>query len=132
MPPTPHKHVGDDDDDQAAGAPKQRFYLVQAGDTFGVISGKTGVPAATIARLNPKVSLDLALHRREDPAQVRRPLLLSPSLAAALLAARTGARPPMPPPVRARAWLVEDARTGEVLASSNAARAACRSHRSRS
>jgi len=34
----------------------QRFWTVQAGDTFGVISTKTGVPVATIARLNPKTS----------------------------------------------------------------------------
>jgi LysM repeat protein len=29
---------------------------VRAGDTFGVISTKTGVPVATIVRLNPKAS----------------------------------------------------------------------------
>ena len=34
----------------------QAFWAVQAGDTFGVISTKTGVPVATIARLNPNVS----------------------------------------------------------------------------
>jgi LysM repeat protein len=34
----------------------QAFWTVQAGDTFGVISTKTGVPVATIARLNPNVS----------------------------------------------------------------------------
>src|SRR5204863_3534901 len=34
----------------------QRFWTVQAGDTFGVISTKTRVPVATIARLNPKAS----------------------------------------------------------------------------
>jgi LysM repeat protein len=28
---------------------------VQAGDTFGVISSKSGVPVATIQRLNPNV-----------------------------------------------------------------------------
>jgi LysM repeat protein len=28
---------------------------VQAGDTFAVISAKTGVPVATIERLNPNV-----------------------------------------------------------------------------
>jgi LysM repeat protein len=33
----------------------QRFWTVQAGDTFSVISSKTGVPAATIERLNPNV-----------------------------------------------------------------------------
>ena len=34
----------------------QAFWVVQAGDTFGVISTKTGVPVATIERLNPNVS----------------------------------------------------------------------------
>jgi LysM repeat protein len=33
----------------------QRFWTVQAGDTFGVISTKSGVPVATLERLNPKV-----------------------------------------------------------------------------
>ena len=37
----------------AAGA--QGFWTVQAGDTFGVISSKTGVPVATIEQLNPNV-----------------------------------------------------------------------------
>jgi hypothetical protein len=32
------------------------FWTVQAGDTFGVISTKSGVPVATIERLNPNVS----------------------------------------------------------------------------
>jgi LysM repeat protein len=32
------------------------YWTVQAGDTFGVISSKTGVPVATIEQLNPKVS----------------------------------------------------------------------------
>ncbi|MGZ4290476.1 MAG: LysM peptidoglycan-binding domain-containing protein [Gaiellaceae bacterium] len=34
----------------------KRYWIVRAGDTFGVISSKTGVPVATIARLNPKAS----------------------------------------------------------------------------
>ena len=34
----------------------QRYWTVQAGDTFNVISSKTGVPVATIARLNPTAS----------------------------------------------------------------------------
>ena len=33
-----------------------KFWTVQAGDTFGVISTKTGVPVATIERLNPNAS----------------------------------------------------------------------------
>jgi hypothetical protein len=36
--------------------PGQAFWTVQAGDTFGVISTKSGVPVATIERLNPNVS----------------------------------------------------------------------------
>jgi LysM repeat protein len=32
-----------------------RFWTVKAGDTFAVISAKTGVPVATIERLNPNV-----------------------------------------------------------------------------
>ena len=36
-------------------ATTQRFWTVQAGDTFGVISSKTGVPVATIEELNPDV-----------------------------------------------------------------------------
>jgi LysM repeat protein len=36
-------------------APGPRFWTVQAGDTFGVISTKSGVPVATIQLLNPNV-----------------------------------------------------------------------------
>jgi LysM repeat protein len=36
--------------------PVRRFYTVQAGDTFSVISRKTHVPVATIERLNPKAT----------------------------------------------------------------------------
>ncbi|HEX7526793.1 MAG TPA: LysM domain-containing protein [Gaiellaceae bacterium] len=36
-------------------AAAKRFWTVQAGDTFGVISSKTGVPVATIEQLNPTV-----------------------------------------------------------------------------
>ena len=32
-----------------------RFWTVQAGDTFGVISTKSGVPVDTIQKLNPDV-----------------------------------------------------------------------------
>ena len=41
--------------------PVRRFYTVHAGDTFSVISRKTGIPVATIARLNPKMS-SVSLH----------------------------------------------------------------------
>lgn len=37
-------------------SPTKRFWVVRAGDTFAVISSKSGVPVATLARLNPKVS----------------------------------------------------------------------------
>ena len=33
-----------------------KYWTVRAGDTFGVISQKTGVPVATIEKLNPKAS----------------------------------------------------------------------------
>jgi LysM repeat protein len=33
----------------------KRFWTVQAGDTFGVISSKSGVPVATIEQLNPTI-----------------------------------------------------------------------------
>jgi LysM repeat protein len=36
--------------------PARRFWTVQAGDTFAVISSQTGVPVRTLARLNPKSS----------------------------------------------------------------------------
>jgi LysM repeat protein len=36
--------------------PAKRYYTVEAGDTFGVIASKTGVPVATIQRLNPTVA----------------------------------------------------------------------------
>jgi LysM repeat protein len=34
----------------------RRFWTVRAGDTFAVISRRTGVPVAVIARLNPRSS----------------------------------------------------------------------------
>jgi hypothetical protein len=34
----------------------KRYWRVRAGDTFAVISAKTGVPVATIERLNPNVT----------------------------------------------------------------------------
>jgi LysM repeat protein len=37
-------------------ASEKQFWTVQAGDTFGVISAKSGVSVATIQRLNPKAS----------------------------------------------------------------------------
>jgi LysM repeat protein len=33
----------------------KRYWTVAAGDTFGVISAKSGVPVATIEQLNPNV-----------------------------------------------------------------------------
>ena len=33
----------------------RRFWTVQAGDTFGVIATKSGVPVETIQKLNPNV-----------------------------------------------------------------------------
>jgi LysM repeat protein len=34
----------------------RKFWTVEAGDSFGVISTKTGVPVGTLERLNPGVS----------------------------------------------------------------------------
>jgi LysM repeat protein len=34
----------------------RKFWMVEAGDSFGVISTKTGVPVRTLERLNPGVS----------------------------------------------------------------------------
>ena len=36
--------------------PGHRFWTVRAGDTFAVISSRSGVPMKTIERLNPKVT----------------------------------------------------------------------------
>jgi LysM repeat protein len=33
----------------------KRFWVVHAGDTFGVIAARTGVPLATLQKLNPNV-----------------------------------------------------------------------------
>jgi len=33
----------------------KRYWVVRAGDTFGVISARTGVPLATLQQLNPNV-----------------------------------------------------------------------------
>jgi LysM repeat protein len=35
---------------------KRRFYTVVAGDTFGVIAGKTGTSVEDLGRLNPGIS----------------------------------------------------------------------------
>lgn len=35
---------------------KRRFYTVVAGDTFGVIAGKTGTSVEELGRLNPGIS----------------------------------------------------------------------------
>jgi LysM repeat protein len=58
VPAVPRKHVA-----TTTGAattrrkpPARRYWTVQAGDTFGVISSKTGVPVTTIQRLNPGAS----------------------------------------------------------------------------
>jgi LysM repeat protein len=37
-------------------ADKRQYWTVRAGDTFGVISAKTGVAVPRIERLNPKVT----------------------------------------------------------------------------
>ena len=54
--PPPRRHVTTGASRPRKPAQGRRFWTVQAGDTFSVISSKTGVPVATIARLNPKSS----------------------------------------------------------------------------
>ena len=55
--PAPHRHVVTTT--RAATTTKapatKRYWTVAAGDTFGVISSKSGVPVATIEQLNPNV-----------------------------------------------------------------------------
>jgi LysM repeat protein len=36
--------------------PAKRYWIVRAGDTFGVIAAKSGVSVATIQQLNPNVA----------------------------------------------------------------------------
>ncbi len=63
-PTTPRKHVVTVTTKRPKKAKKttttsatgRQFWTVQPGDTFGVISTKSGVPVATIQRLNPKIS----------------------------------------------------------------------------
>ena len=61
VPTAPHKKVAGTTTTRAHGkkttttTPGRRFWTVQAGDTFGVISTKTGVPVTTIQQLNPNV-----------------------------------------------------------------------------
>ena len=55
-PTQPHKTVSSPTTaGTTATASGPRFWTVQAGDTFGVISTKSGVPVATIQQLNPTV-----------------------------------------------------------------------------
>ncbi len=54
---TPRKHVVTTTaTTTVARTRKKQYYTVQAGDTFGVISTKTGVSVVTIEQLNPNVS----------------------------------------------------------------------------
>lgn len=59
VPTVPRKHIATTTTAPTiTGQPKPggpQFWTVQPGDTFGVISSKTGVPVATIEQLNPKV-----------------------------------------------------------------------------
>ena len=54
---TPRKHVATTTTtSRRTKAVKKQYWTVQAGDTFEVISTKTGVSVATIEQLNPNVS----------------------------------------------------------------------------
>ena len=82
-----------------------------------MISSKTGVPVATIVRLNPKCdSTSLFIGERVRLEVSRRCALPFVVSACALPGGQPWAGAP---PVQAAAYVVEDARTGEVLASSN-------------
>ena len=58
-PAPPRKHVATTTTTKrtttSRSAASKGFWTVQPGDTFGVISSKTGVPVATIEQLNPDV-----------------------------------------------------------------------------
>ena len=41
-----------------SGSKRKRTYIVKSGDTLSAISVKTGVPLATLERLNPKLDAD--------------------------------------------------------------------------
>jgi LysM repeat protein len=55
VPTTTNKVVATTTTKKKKTATARRFWVVQAGDSFGVISSKTGVPVATIEQLNPNV-----------------------------------------------------------------------------
>lgn len=59
VPTTPRKHVvattTTTKRTRSSTTASKGFWTVQPGDTFGVISSKTGVPVATIEQLNPNV-----------------------------------------------------------------------------
>src|SRR2546423_1204404 len=61
--------------------------------------------------VEPEREIDLALHRTEAATAMRRLAVVVVAFAFAAPAPATAA----PPPVHASAWLVQDARTGEVL-----------------
>ena len=53
--PSPRKHVVTRTGSTTTTSSRtRRFWIVRAGDTFAVIAAKSGVPVATIVRLNPK------------------------------------------------------------------------------
>ena len=45
------------------GKPKQKYYVVQPGDTFGGIAAKEGVPVTRLEQLNPKLDTQLLPQR---------------------------------------------------------------------
>jgi LysM repeat protein len=57
-PPSTTQQIAETTTTTAATAHKpaaKKFWTVQAGDTFGVIAAKSGVPIATIEQLNPTI-----------------------------------------------------------------------------
>ncbi len=103
----------------AAGA---ETYQVQAGDTFGSIAAEPRHDRRRARGAQPRRQLDLAARRPVDPRSLTsrlRPVrlrLVAALLAALALAAPAAATSPLDR-VDARAFLVENTATGEVLAS---------------
>ncbi len=116
----------------AAVAAPRRYYVIASGDTLGAIAGDFATTVDALLRLNPGIE-PTALTPGEQlrirsggcvvafAAVKLRLALLATALLLSAQAAIAGA-----PQVDGRAYLVQNGVTGEVLAQSHAARAACR------
>ena len=106
-------------------------YVVKSGDTLISIAHENGVPVARIEALNPEVDPQILIAGEKlklrkcaagSSGPWRRASLVA--IAAGAVSARRAARSRAAkgPPVDARAWVLIDARTGDVLASHAASR----------